>query len=134
MTKRKFSFDVTGRRMFASEMPIIDALEAKYGTATGKAAARVHVVIEESHSTKMAAVRRAIRQGHSRGSALFEVVDSIRSSDPVAKKSALEKYAGVVAIKSTKVPRSKSATKVALQKATEMSLGSGGKPKAKRTG
>lgn len=78
MSKRKFSFDVTGREIFASERPIADALDAKYGRWGD-------VVAQKSSVQKRASIRRALRSGKPRESAFFGVVEEARKASGVVE-------------------------------------------------
>lgn len=76
MSKRKFSFNVTGRELFASEWPIAQALDAKYG--------KTEVVTTPKLSAqKIANVRRTVQSGKPRESAFFGMVEELRKAGTV---------------------------------------------------
>jgi DNA-binding protein HU-beta len=79
MSKKKFSFDVTGREIFASERPIADALDAKYGGKEG-------VVAQKWSGRERTAVRSALRSGKPRETAFFGVVEEARKATTVEMK------------------------------------------------
>ncbi|CAG4890855.1 hypothetical protein [Paraburkholderia gardini] len=76
MSKRKFSFNVTGRELFASEWPIAQALDAKYGKAEV-------VVTPKLSAQKIATVRRTVQSGKPRESAFFGIVEELRKAGTV---------------------------------------------------
>ena len=75
MSKKKFSFDVTGREIFPSERPIADALDAKYGRWGDVVAQNLNVRKRAS-----ASIRSALRSGKPRESAFFGVVEEARKA------------------------------------------------------
>lgn len=106
MSKKKFSFDVTGREIFASERAIADTLNAKYGVSGD-------FVTPKFKAAATSTVRHALKNGKPRETAFFVIVEKVRKDDPVEMK-VLKRLRGegvVVASVNTTNVSSKTASK-----------------------
>ncbi|WP_125474212.1 hypothetical protein [Caballeronia humi] len=73
MSKKKFSFEIIGREIFASEQAIVDTLTAKYGEAGEFVTPKLSVKSKSS-------IRAALRKGQPRETAFFGDVQKVRES------------------------------------------------------